>query len=158
MRSARVREKLELVGKGRRSQGGRRGRGDVEGDGEPEAGLAWEGFAMLAGFEAGMPSFKVLPEARELVGAKISKDLTIHVDDRSELLTGQFHHFMVGGFIGHDIHGLVIDVMIVEPAHGFMAPAAVRFDEQPHPSRFHIGTVAEVSRNFNEESGAAGCD
>ena len=127
-----MRAKVSLVGRGKRSQAGSRGRVNC-GSG---------------GFETGILLFKLHPEPRQLIGAEVPKNLTVYVNHRGELLSGKLNHFVISGFIRNDINGLIINAPFVEPTLGFMAPAAIRFDEQANPLRFHALIVADFMPFF----------
>ena len=132
-----MRAKLSLVGRDRRNQAGSRGRGK----------------GGLTGFETAILLFQFRPEFGELVRAEVGEDFAIHINDGCQFLSGKLDHFVVSSLIGNDVDRLIIDAVLVKPAFGFVAPAAVRFDEQTDPFNIHRATVAEMGWFFKSVVG-----
>src|SRR5215831_16141229 len=96
-----------------RSHSGKRGRGDTS-----------------AGFNAAiLLLFQLIPKTSQLIRTEIGKDFTVDIDNRRKLLTGKPNHFIISGFIRNHIDGFVINLMLVQPALSFIAPAAIWLHE-----------------------------
>ena len=67
------------------------------------------------------------PKWSEFLGAEVSQNLAIDIEDGRAGLAGQFDHFAIGIVIGNDIDRFIIDAPVIEPADGFIAPAATGF-------------------------------
>src|SRR5581483_7227905 len=82
-------------------------------------------------------AFELVPKRFQLFRPKVREDFPVHFDHRREFLAGEADHFVVGGFVSHDVDFLVVDPALVEPADRLVAPPAIRFDEEPDPFWFH---------------------
>ena len=78
---------------------------------------------------------KTLEEAGQFFRAEIGQDSAIDFEDGCEFLAGEAEHFLEGSVVRDDIDLLVLDIVLIQPARGFMAPAAIGFDEK---AGFHL--------------------
>jgi hypothetical protein len=60
-----------------------------------------------------MLPFQPFPKRRQLIGPEIGEDLAVHIDYRSEILTGKPNHFVISRFIGDDVHFFIGHPVIV---------------------------------------------
>lgn len=88
--------------------------------------------------------FESLPEPSQLVRPEIGKDFSIHVNHRRQSLARELNHFVVSGLVSYHVNHFKLDVVIVQPMHGTMAPATVGLDKQANTFRFHIQTLADT--------------
>ena len=68
-----------------------------------------------------------------------------------QILSGKPDHLVERGLIGNDIHLLIIHALLVQPAHGFVAPATIRLDEESNPFWFHTIQWPKSAHLSNEE-------
>ena len=72
-------------------------------------------------------------------------------------MAGQPDHFVISSLVGHNINFFIIHSPIVEPAHRFVTPPAIRFDEQSNPFRSHEDILPDIRGKFkcgfNKERG-----
>ena len=131
----RVRAKLSVVGNRIRSHSGSRGRD-----------------AASAGFNAAiLLLFQLTPKTSELVRAEIREDFAIHINHGGKFLSGEIDHFIVSRLVRNHIHRFIINLMLVEPTLGFVAPAAIWFHEQSYFLWFHTAKLRDNPTFFKCE-------
>jgi len=84
-----------------------------------------------------MLAFEFRQKICELIGPEIGEDFAINLDDRGQILAGKPDHFVKSRFVRDYVHPLIIQIMVIQPAHGLVAPAAIRFYEESDPFWFH---------------------
>jgi len=90
----------------------------------------------------------IFPEARQLFRAKIGQHLAIGFQHRRKFLAGKADHLIKGSFIGDDINLFVVNIVVIQPPHGFVTPPTIGFDEQTW-FRFHNYSFVDEANKIN---------
>ena len=85
-----------------------------------------------------MKLFPFLPEPFQLIRAEVGENFAIHFNNRSQFLSRKANHFVECGFVIHDVYRFVLDIVVIEPADGFVTPTTPWLDKKSNVSRFHL--------------------